>query len=291
MKFKKIIVIALSLFLLLPLCTEDTYAASQKTFWYNVKPSVMGEFNFSSTGKGTTTAVLYKVNMFGMKSKVSLSKLTKNKNNFKLTASLQKNTKYSLKVTYTGEKPGIYYGRNYDSYSSLTKQCGYSVSWQPIDGTYQPYTMQGIETRQIIYLTKGDAAIYCTGISESKYLKALDTGVKLTYLLTKWGISPYSGLANTLQEIGKSKIVTISKEIMTTYGGWKLIPKLSTTVINSLKKASNNFKNGVKVTVTYTNRGGLTNSYEKWDGKYSSIKGKEFCRGRFSRSSKVKGWY
>lgn len=291
MKLKKILVIILVVFLLLPLYSIDVSATTKKTFWYNVKPSTMGEFDFSSTGKGSSTAELYKVNLFGMKTKVSLSKLTKNKNHFKITASLQKNTKYALKVTYTGAKPYILYGRHYDHYSSSSKQCGHSVSWQPIEGTYQPYTMQGIETRQIIYLTKGDAAIYCTGINESKYLKALDTGIKLTYLLTKWGISPYSGLGKTLQEIGKSKMVKISKEIMTTYGGWKLLPKLTSSTTSALKKATNNFKNGVKITVTYTNRGGLTNSYEKWDGKYSSIKGKEFCRGTFLKSTKVKGWY
>lgn len=291
MKLKKIMIIVLTVFLLLPLYSVDVSAASKKTFWYNVKPSTMGEFDFSSKGKGTSTAELYKVNLFGKKTKVSLSKLIRSKNNFKIVASLQKNTKYSLKVTYTGDKPNIFYGRHYDQYSYSNKQCGYSVSWQPFEGTYQPYTMQGIETRQIIYLTKGDAAIYCTGINESKYLKVLDTGIRLTYLLTKWGISPYSGLGKTLQEIGKSKIVKISKEIMTTYGGWKLIPKLTSSTTSALKKATNNFKNGVKITVTYTHRGGLTNSYAKWDGKYSSIKGKEYCRGSFVKSAKVKGWY
>lgn len=291
MKFKNMIIMFLAVFLMWPLYTINSVAASKKTFWYNVKPSTMGEFDFSSTGKGSSTAELYKINLFGLKSKVSLSRLTKDKNNFKMTASLQKNTKYSLKVTYSGAKPFISYGRHYDHYSYSSQQCGYSVSWYPIDGTYQPYTMQGIETKQIIYLTKSDAAIYCTGMSENKYLKALDTGVKLTYLLSKWGISPGSQLGKALQQIGKSKIVKISKEIMTTYGGWKLLPRLSNTTINALKKATNNFKYGVKITVTYTQRGGMTNSYEKWDGKCSSIKGKEYCRGKFVKNAKVKGWY
>lgn len=291
MRIKKIIIFYLCLLMFIPLCVTDSYAASQKTFWYDVKPATMGEFNFSSSGKGIATAKLYRVGWFGIKTLVSTTQLSKKKNNFNMKASLQRNTKYSLKVTYTGEKPKIHYGRNYDYYSTSTKQCGYSVSWEPYNGTYQPYSLQNIETKQVIYLTKEDAAVYCLGITESKYLKCLDTSVKLTYLLTKWGINPQSVLGKALVKLGKSKIISVIKEICTTYGGWKLIPKLTSSTSNAIKKASQNFKYGIKVTVTYTNRGGFTNSYAKWDGKFSSIKGMEYCRGKFSKSQKIKGWY
>lgn len=292
MKVKKWIIYHLCLFLMLSLFVCDVQASSYKVFWYNVKPTTMGEFNFSSVGRsGKVSAQLYKVGWFGIKSKVSLSRFYRNKNNFKLEASLLKNTKYSLKVSYIGKKPKISYGRNQDYYNQKNKKCSYSISWQPNSGTYQPFTKQGIETRQILYLTKEDAAVYCTKLSESKYLKYLDTKVKLTYIITKWGISPTSGLGKVLLNLGKNKFVVIAKEILSTYGGWKLIPKLSSHAMKMVKKASHDFKNGVKIIVTYTDRGGLTNTYEPWNEKFSSVKGKEYCRGKFMKSKKVKGWY
>lgn len=291
MKLKKCIICHVCLFLMLSLFVCDVQASSQKVFWYNVKPATMGEFNFSSSGSGKATAQLYKVGWFGIKSKVSLSKMYKNKNNFKLVASLLRNTKYSLKVSYSGKRPKISYGRNYDQYSYQNKKCSYSVSWEPNSNTYQPFTKQGIETRQVLYLTKDDAAVYCTGLSENKYLKCLDTGVKLTYIITKWGISPTSELGKALLSLGKSKFVVIAKEILSTYGGWKLIPKLTSHTVKMVKMASHGFKNGIKIIVTYTDRGGFTNTYEPWNGNYSSIKGKEYCRGKFVKSKKIKGWY
>jgi hypothetical protein len=291
MKSKKLLIMNLSLVIFISLFYSDVFSASKKTFWYNVKPATMGEFNFSSKGKGNSTAQLYKIGFLGKKTKVSATKYIKSKNNFKIQSSLRKNTKYSLKVTYTGAKPSISYGRNYDYYSNSNKVCKKCISWQPISGSYQPYSLQGIETRQIIYLTREEAAIYSICISKSKYLKCLDTSIKLTYIISTWGISSKSKLAKILKDLGKNKIASMMKAVASTYGGWSLIPSIRKSVANTIDKKTSGFKYGLKVVVTYSDRGGFSNTYTKWDGKYSSIKGKEFCRGKFSVSCKVKGWY
>ena len=75
--------------------------------------------------------------------------------------------------------------------------------------------------------------------------------------------------------------------------GDSLIPEFDLTSIirKNIEKYTNGYKTGLKIVVTYTSRGGFTNTYSSWNEKCSSVVGKEYCRGNFKKSAKVKSWY
>lgn len=122
-------------------------------------------------------------------------------------------------------------------------------------------------------------------------MKLVDTGVSLTAFLAFAGISETSTLGKAIKSVGKRKLASAAKKIVTGLGGISLIPSLSKFILNAIRESSNNYTTGIRVIVTWSDRGCYTNNYTSWDGYSNSIYGREYCRGKFSKYTKLRGWY
>ncbi len=113
----------------------------------------------------------------------------------------------------------------------------------------------------------------------------------MTAFLAFAGISETSTLGKAIKSVGKSKLASAAKKIVTGLGGISLIPSLSKFILNAIRESSNNYTTGIRVIVTWSDRGCYTNNYTSWNGYSNSIYGREYCRGKFSKYTKLRGWY
>ena len=74
------------------------------------------------------------------------------------------------------------------------------------------------------------------------------------------------------------------KEIM-------IMKKFYRALQNEANKTTHGYKDGLKITVTWTLRGGFTDSYAAWNQRKNTIQGQRYIRGEFHKTTRVKGWY
>lgn len=280
--------LATVLFLTLSLSTAAR--ASTHTYSLQMKPGVRGEYNISVTGSLTSTPKLYKINFFKKLVQIPCTYIWQSGRRV-LKCSLEKNTTYKLYLTTRGGKPYVSCKKNLDVYRNSSLTCMRGLEWVPYSNSYQEFSLQGIRTLQIAYLTREEALLYSLNLTRNSYLKLLNTGIKLTQFMVSCGISSSTVLGKKIIEIGKTKLATTAKTIVSTLGGITLLPNLSKGIQDSIRSASGNYSHGIKITVTSTPFGGCTNSYSGWNQQYDSVLGKPGVRGSFSTLRKMKGWY
>lgn len=293
LKWKRVslsVVLVLGLWLCLQ---KPLYAkTSVKNYTFTVKPGSMGEYNITLTsGKMSSKPQVYYKNWQGKQKQLQSGvRCVKTSSGYKLECSLEKKT-YYVKVKGTA-KPTCRLKKNLDRYASKqTGKMGRGVSWKPKENSYQPYLMSGTCIRQIAYLTREEAVIYAMNLDKNLYLRVLDTSVRATALIAAAGLKETSALGRAIMSISRSKLADVAKTLVTGLGGISLVPDIKAVVLEDVVKKTKNYTTGLKITVTDTVRGGCVNSYESWDGKASSVYGKEYCRGNFSTLKKVEGWY
>lgn len=260
-----------------------------EVLWFRFSTSCKGEYDIVSYGNIDTIGVIYRKNILGKLEKIGSNDNGGSNKNFFLKAGLKGNTTYYVGVmakTKGTIKVGIQVHQDKYSGSTIYKQGG---SWNPGSKTMQPYFNQSIH--KITWLTPGDAAIYSTGLAKSKYLRMLNTGVKLSVILVTAGINKKSTVGKYIIKMGEKDVTKIITTIAGSYGGISLVPDIIDISQKAVEKHTANYKYGLKVTTMMSANYGTVNCYAQWNLKNNSVKGPAFCRGSFKKGDlKVGGW-
>ena len=261
--------------------TPVAAASKQKEFTIKVKTS--GAYNIT-VKNATALPKVYTTNILGMKIDVRNTTHKKSGTTYTFATYLEKNKDYKVDVTYSTKVPLCSHEMNRDQYSTASTKLTRGKIWNYDPNGFQPNSAQGMFTRQIAYLTAGEAAIYASRINDSMYLKLIDTSVTVTEYLAFCQIPEKSALGEFIKEIGKNKFAQIAKQVFAGIATVNLRPNLQESAVAAIKKATNNFKTGLKIVVTNA-PGGYYNSYSSWNERASTVYGPEYARGTFTTFS------
>lgn len=269
--------------------TKNYLLKKNEVLWLKFSTSNRGEYDILSYGSIDTIGVIYRKNIVGKLEKIGSNDNGGSNKNFFLKAGLKGNTTYYVGVMAKAKgniKVGVQVHQDRYSGSTFLKQGG---SWNPGSKTMQPYFNQSVH--KITWLTPGDAAIYSTGLAKSKYLRMLNTGVKLSVILVTAGVNKKSAVGKYIIKMGEKDVTKIITTIAGSYGGISLVPDIIDISQKAVEKYTANYKYGLKVTTMMSANYGTVNCYDQWNLKNNSVKGPTFCRGSFKTGDlKVGGW-
>lgn len=275
-----VMVVAVMMSMMLP----ASAAATEKKF--SIQTTESGAYNVTATN-ATALPRIYSTNIFGKETEVTNYTYKKSGSTYTIATYFEKNVKYYVYVPYSSTAPTCSYAKNLDRYSTSTTKLSQGKIWDYDPKGFQPNSAQGMYTRQICYLTTGEAAIYANQIDKSKYLKLIDTSVSVTAYLAFCEIPATSALGKFITKIGKDKYAQIGKLVLAGITSWTLIPSLADSAKNAVETATNNYNNGLKITVTNAT-GGYYNSYASWNERANTVVGPEYARGTFTTYTRDK---
>lgn len=273
------------------ICATGVQSVSAKTYKhsYNYKAGTRGEYDAVLTGKGVNSKKKPKVTGKGVD--VRSVKWDKKSSKWRIQCGIERNkvAKVAVSTSYKN-KISCRFNAHLDKYSNSKSSTSTCMEWVPNENSKQPYTYYGQYTKQVLYLNSKQAAIYSMGLTKNKYLKLLDKSISFTAALTKVGISPKSALGKKVISMGRSTTCKMLKNAAEIYG-WKALPEIGEILQDEANKTTHGYKDGLKITVTWTLRGGFSDSYAAWNQRKNTIQGQRYIRGEFHKTTRVKGWY
>lgn len=275
----------------LVLCTAGVQSVSAKTYSHSCsyKADTMGEYDVTVSGKGVTSKTKPKIAGKGVT--VRSKKWDKKASKWRIQCGIKwkKTAKVTISTAYKSKVSCRFYA-HLDTYSTENSRTSTCMEWVPNDNSEQPYLYYGQYTKQVLYLNSKEAAIYSMGLTKNKYLKLMDKSISFTAAVTKIGISKSSALGKKIISMGRSTTGKLAKNAAELYG-WKALPTIGEILQDQASKTTHGYKDGLKITVTWTLRGGYTDSYATWDQRKNTIRGQRYIRGKFGKATRVKGWY
>lgn len=282
--WRRIVSLAMVVAIMMPMMLSASAATSEKKFY--IKTTESGAYNVTVKNASALPRI-YSTNIFGKETAITNYTYKKSGTTYTFATYFEKNVKYYVYVPYSTQTPTCSYSKNVDRYSTSTTKLTQGMIWDYDPNGFQPNSAQGMFTRQICYLTAGEAAIYANQMDKSKYLKLLDTSVSLTAYLAFCEIPETSALGKFITKIGKDKYAQIAKRVLSGITAFTLIPSLKESAKTAVENATNDYTNGLQIIVTNAS-GGYYNSYGSWNERANTVVGPEYARGTFSTYTRDK---
>ena len=281
MKFaKRLLSVCICLSMLMLSITTD--AVTKKERILTLAPSSQGEYNMTIEAYCTSSPVLYQKNILGKLIRATGYKMTHTGGKYIIKSWLSRKN-YYIKFAPVGTYR-FSYAKNLDVYSHTYGKVTRGLQWKPTSKQLSTSSLY----KQVCYLTNYEAAIYALGLNQKIYLKLLDESVSLSAVLACASISKTSALGRAIIALGKKPLVEVAKRIVSIYG--YSIPSLSTSIKDTIRRKTNNFKSGLRITVVLSH-GTYVDCYDSWNQQSSTVKGIVGMRGNFSTLRKVESWY